>query len=132
MEVAIWQGNHCPLNAVGLVASLVCTTTAAYLAGLLCCPKLNAISWPFSPGLLEMPSLFDSSNAPRKNKICLSVEDLLGSVLVQEKKRGSVCCRNGVGLDSVVVTLVTGDISCAVKFMVQSPCNPAKKSFKKF
>ena len=104
MEVAIWQGNHCPLNAVGLVASLVCSTTAADLAGLLCCPKLNAISWPFSPGLLEMPSLFDSSNAPRKNKICLSVEDLLGSVLVQEKKRGSVCCRNGVGLDSVVVT----------------------------
>ena len=66
----------------GCFACLVCTTTAADLAGLLCCPKLNAISWPFSRGLLEMPSLFDSSNAPRKNKICLSVEDLLGSVLL--------------------------------------------------
>ena len=25
-----------------------------------------------------------------------------------------------------------GDISCAIKLMVQSPCNPTKKSFKKF
>ena len=58
------------------------------------------------------------------------------SMMVSDRRRITQSPLSSVQ-SPILVTKITvadccGDISCAIKLMMQSPCNPTKKSFKKF
>jgi hypothetical protein len=71
-----------------------------------CWAKLNAISWPHSPGLWEMPSLFDSRNDRRKNKICLFLLRIWVGFFFSGKEKGDLAAAGMVRRGSLIAETV--------------------------